>query len=74
MIKKKYTRPKSPQQDDLSDVSGLLAVYDGTRCSGFLLSRGKSGVEAFDTDNMSLGVFPTQQAASNAIFARRPAS
>lgn len=47
-----------------------LAVYDGTRCIGFLMPRGKSGVEAFDADDRSLGLFPNEKAAADAISAR----
>ena len=45
----------------------MLSVYDGQRCIGFLLSRGRAGVEAFDCDERSLGVYPTQGEAVNAI-------
>ncbi len=44
-----------------------LAVYDGRVCIGFLLPRGKQGIEAFDSDTKSLGVFPNQQTAADAI-------
>jgi hypothetical protein len=67
---RKNTRSKSVRQDDLSDALGLLAVYAGTECAGFLLPRGKSGVEAFDADNRSLGIFADQKSAADAIFAR----
>jgi hypothetical protein len=42
----------------------LLSLYSGQKCVGFLLRRGKAGVEAFDRDSRSLGVFPDQQAAA----------
>jgi hypothetical protein len=48
----------------------MLSVYDGTRCLGFLLSRGPRGVEAYDADNILLGIFKTQKAASEAISER----
>jgi hypothetical protein len=48
----------------------MLSVYDGTTCVGFLLSRGPRGVEAYDADNVSLGVFATEKDASDAISAR----
>ena len=66
-------RSKSPPKD-LGDAPGFLAVYDGRRCAGFLVRRGKSGVEAFNAANKSIGIFRNQQAAADAIFARRPAS
>jgi hypothetical protein len=45
----------------------MLSVFDGRRCAGFLLHRGSAGWEAFSADEISLGTFPTQQAAANAI-------
>jgi hypothetical protein len=48
----------------------LLTVYAGPTCIGFLLSRGKAGVEAFDADNNSLGVFSDQKSAADAVSAR----
>jgi hypothetical protein len=48
----------------------MLSIYEGQRCIGFLLNRGRTGWEAFDADEVSLGIFPTQQAASDAINAR----
>lgn len=47
-------------------------VYDGQQvCIGFTVSRGKAGVEAFDIDNRSLGIFPDQKSAAAAVSARR---
>jgi hypothetical protein len=43
-------------------------IYDGTRCLGFILKRGKLGFEAIDREEASLGIFKTQTAAANAIF------
>jgi hypothetical protein len=47
----------------------LLTVYDGRTCIGILLMRGKAGVEAFDRDDRSLGIFETQELAARAISA-----
>ncbi|MFZ1151423.1 MAG: hypothetical protein WAR76_17065 [Xanthobacteraceae bacterium] len=44
-----------------------LAVFDGRQCLGHILSRGRLGVEAFDRDDVSLGIFPNQKAAADAI-------
>ena len=41
----------------------MLAVYDGRTCIGHLLARGKTGFEAFDHDERSLGVYPNQRKA-----------
>jgi hypothetical protein len=45
----------------------MLSVYDGRDCIGFILSRGKIGFEALDRDEHSIGIFPTQREAANAI-------
>jgi hypothetical protein len=50
--------------------SPMLSVYDGRTCVGFLLPRGKGGVEASDAHTKSLGLFPSQGAAVAAISAR----
>jgi hypothetical protein len=47
----------------------LLSVYDGRECIGFLLKRGKSGVEAFTADELSLGIFPDEHQAARALEA-----
>jgi hypothetical protein len=41
----------------------MLSVYDGRECVGFLFHRGLQGVELFDREQRSLGIFPTQRAA-----------
>jgi hypothetical protein len=48
-------------------VMQALSVCDGQTCIGHLLPRGKAGVEAFDSDDRSIGIYPTQAAAANAI-------
>jgi hypothetical protein len=52
----------------------VLWVYSGRECAGFLLPRGKSGVEAFTAASKSLGIFATQKAAADALLTRRAAS
>jgi hypothetical protein len=49
----------------------LIYVYDGRACLGHVLSRGKLGFEAFDLDEKSLGLFPTQRAAATAIMEQK---
>jgi hypothetical protein len=51
------------------DPIACLSVYSGQTCVGFLLRRGKSGVEAFGADDRSLGLFPNQQTEADAISA-----
>ena len=43
-----------------SRPSPLSSVYDGRICRGFVIARGKLGFEAFDSDERSFGVYPTQ--------------
>ena len=45
----------------------MLSIYDGRICLGFVIARGKLGFEAFDRDVRSIGVYPTQGEAANAI-------
>jgi hypothetical protein len=46
----------------------LSYVYGGTSCVGFILERGRAGHEAFDREEVSLGLFKTPAAAANAVF------
>jgi hypothetical protein len=48
-------------------TAALLSVFDGRRCAGLLLHRGRVGWEAFDANETSLGIFATRQDAANAI-------
>ena len=45
----------------------LAYVYDGRRSIGHLLARGRAGIEAFDVRDRSLGIYPDQRAAADAI-------
>jgi hypothetical protein len=51
-------------------VSPMQYVFDGRECLGFILRRGKLGFEALDRDEQSLGLFPSQRDAANAIATR----
>jgi len=56
-------------------VSPMVYVYDGRDCLGFILSRGKCGFEAMDRSEQSLGLYPSRQAAADALTKERgPAS
>jgi hypothetical protein len=46
----------------------VLCVYDGQRCIGFIIARGKTGFEG-DIDDKSIGVYPTQREAAAALRA-----
>jgi hypothetical protein len=50
-----------------SQRPSFATVYDGKRALGFLLPRGRAGVAAFDIEERSLGVFPDQKAAADAV-------
>ena len=45
----------------------MLSVYYGKTCIGFIIARGKLGFESFSADLVSLGTFPTQREAADAI-------
>jgi hypothetical protein len=45
----------------------MQVIYDGARCLGFLYARGRDGVEAYDADQRSLGLYPTSKAAADAV-------
>jgi hypothetical protein len=50
-------------------MSGSMSWVDAAgRCVGFLIYRGKLGYEAFDGDEKSLGLFPSQDEAAAAIL------
>jgi hypothetical protein len=44
--------------------SAMLSVYDGQRCLGHIIAWGKRRFEAFDN---SLGTFPTDHEAADAV-------
>jgi len=47
----------------------ITTVITGGRVTGFLLSRGPQGVEAFDASERSIGVFPDARAGHAAVIA-----
>jgi hypothetical protein len=48
----------------------LVSVYEGRLCCGFILARGKTGFEAFDPNDKSLGIFETQRQAAHALLVK----
>jgi hypothetical protein len=50
--------------------AALSYVMDGRECIGFVLARGRLGFEALDREEQSLGLFPSQQAAANALTSK----
>jgi hypothetical protein len=49
----------------------MATVYFDEVCCGFILRRGKSGVEAFDAELQSLGLHPTEDEAVRIVWAAR---
>jgi len=49
-------------------LTTMANVLDDGRYLGVVFARGKSGVEAFDADERSLGLFPTAKQAANALL------
>jgi hypothetical protein len=46
----------------------MLTVFDGRQqCLGFVLRRGSKGWEAFDSHDVSLGVYPSKAEAAGAL-------
>jgi hypothetical protein len=50
----------------------IVPVFSGKLCLGFILARGEAGFEAFNADERSLGLFPTQHEAAAAILRGEP--
>jgi hypothetical protein len=50
-----------------SPAPNMLAVYSGQKATGFLIKRGRSGIEAFDVDGISVGLFSTMHTAIVAV-------
>jgi hypothetical protein len=48
-------------------TTGMISVYSGRECLGHVLARGKSGFQAFDVDDTSLGTFRTRSEAVDAV-------
>src|SRR5262245_64657018 len=72
--KPKRTRRREAGEKDAPATEGLDAstprmapVVNGGACAGFLLNLGQRGVEAFDKDENSLGVFPDAPSAATAV-------
>jgi hypothetical protein len=45
----------------------VVLTPDGAACLGYTLSRGKQGIEAFDSRDTPLGIFPNLEAAAAAL-------
>jgi alpha-acetolactate decarboxylase len=56
-----------------SPSPSMMAVYSGRVCIGHLLKRGRIGIEAFDIDGRSVGLFGTMHSAIAAVSSREAA-
>jgi hypothetical protein len=54
--------------NDLNQPAPMLAVTDGRQTIGFIINRGKIGVEAFDADEQPLGLFKDTVDAATACW------
>jgi hypothetical protein len=52
-----------------TDYAPIVPVFAHGRCVGMILSRGRQGVEAFNKDDRSIGLFPDQDTAARALAA-----
>jgi hypothetical protein len=46
----------------------LVTVYDGRDCVGHLIRRGAAGVEAYDINDKSVGLFENDDVAAAAVW------
>ena len=65
--------PRIDRKAKSSPVSfqAMVAVYAGRERLGHVLARDKAGFEAFDRDERSIGIFPTQSAAAASLGGER---
>src|SRR5262245_35429425 len=56
-----------------TETPRLVSVMNGGACTGFLINLGARGVEAFDKNEKSLGVFPDAISAATAVENVEPA-
>jgi hypothetical protein len=50
----------------------MISVYSGRECIGWVFARGRSGFEAYDAAQQSLGIFATQREATVAVMEASP--
>jgi hypothetical protein len=50
--------------------ASMFGVYDGQRCIGHIISRGRDGYESFDANDKSIGLFGTLKLAADALSER----
>jgi len=55
-------------------MAPMAYVYSGRDILGHILSHGPKGFESFDRDDKSLGIYPTQREAADALSAKESAT
>jgi len=53
-----------------SEGATMVPIVSGGRCVGFLFRRGREGIEAFDRDELSLGLFACPIEAAHEVEKR----
>ena len=51
----------------------LISIMHNNRCIGFMLRRGRQGIEVFTRETESIGCFPTEREAIAALLNPRDA-
>jgi hypothetical protein len=59
--------PKEIAMSNSTTTPSLITVYAGREYLGFILARGREGYEAFDHNEVSRGLFTTQQEAAASL-------
>jgi hypothetical protein len=52
-------------------ITSLISVMIDNKCIGYLIKRGKTGFEAFNSDDKSLGMFAEEHDAVAAVMKGR---
>ena len=61
------SRADRSSTSERAHATPMVSVYHGQTCIGHIRGRGRSGFEAFNAHQHSLGMFPTAHTAADAI-------
>jgi hypothetical protein len=70
MTRRHHNRPARPTRsthERSASAAAMISIFDGRQCIGHVLCRGRMGFEAFNGEDVSLGVFANQKDAIAAI-------
>src|SRR5262249_59038339 len=59
---------ETQMSNENTETPRLASIMNDGACAGFLINLGARGVEAFDKDEKSLGVFPDAISAATAVL------